>query len=120
MEPGTTKSADHGVVLIAEDDPATARMLVEWMAQAGHDVVCASSAAEAMSVASRRDPDVAIVDFRPARLDAASLARQLRRHPALRRMPVVLISPDARRGRPHSFSAEALRARVDAAMRAAA
>ncbi len=112
---GMDHHADHGVVLIAEEDPATARVMVGWMARAGHDVVCASTAAEALAMADRRRPDVAIVDPGISASAGGGFAERLRAHPVLRRMPLVMVSPDTARG----FTAEMVGERVLAAMRAA-
>jgi len=107
--------ADHGVVLIAEEDPATARVMVSWMAQAGHDVMCASTTAEALAMADRRRPDVAIVDSLMPAAAGSGLVDGLRANRVLRRMPVVMVSPDGAPG----FTAEMVGERVLAAMRAA-
>lgn len=107
--------ADHGVVLIAEDDPATARMMVGWMAKAGHDVMCASTPAEAIAMADRRRPDVAIVDRLMPAAPGHGVVDGLRANRVLRSMPVVMFSPDTT----HGFTAEQVGDRVLAAMRAA-
>jgi DNA-binding response OmpR family regulator len=106
---------DHRVVLIAEEDPATARVMMGWMAQAGHDVIWAFSAADAVALAHRRDPDVAIVCPRLGDAGGPGVVRSLREHRSLRRLPVVTVHPDAG----SSFTAEALGERVQAAVRAA-
>ena len=111
MDPHT---ADHRVVLIAQDDPVSARVMAGWMARDGHDVICATSATDAVAKAQRRDPDVALVDPRMAGA-GPSLVSRLRQDRTLRRIPVVMVSPDVAA----RFSAEALGDCVSAALRAA-
>lgn len=107
-------TADHRVVLIAQDDPVSARVMAGWMAREGHDVICANSATDAVAKAQRRDPDVALVDPRIAG-GGPNLLNRLRQDRTLRRIPVVMVSPDAATG----FSAETIGDCVSAALRAA-
>jgi CheY-like chemotaxis protein len=107
-------TADHRVVLIAQDDPVSARVMAGWMARHGHDVICASSATDAVAKAQRRDPDVALVDPR-IEGGGPSLLTRMRQDRTLRRIPVVMISTDAA----SRFNAEALADSVSAALRAA-
>lgn len=108
-----SRRADHDVVLLAEDDAATARVMVHWITRSGADVVWASSSADALELARRRGPDVAVVD--PSLDGSAGLLDSLRRHSSLRCMPVLTVSPDAVR----DFSAERFGDRLEAALRAA-
>jgi CheY-like chemotaxis protein len=107
-------TADHRVVLIAQDDPVSARVMAGWMAREGHDVICATSATDAVAKAQRRDPDVALVDPRMAG-GGPSLVTRMRKDRTLRRIPVVMVSPDVAA----RFNVEAIGDCVSAALRLA-
>jgi DNA-binding NarL/FixJ family response regulator len=74
-------------VLIADDSPTALRSVCDYLEFAGgFDVVCtASDGMNAVQMASRHQPDLALLDFRMPRLNGLQAAQELRRsHPALR------------------------------------
>src|ERR687893_2153571 len=69
-------------VLIAEDDPLVAITLSDQLAELGHTVVAvASDGQEAIDMALREKPEVALLDIKMPNVDgitaAASIAEQL-------------------------------------------
>lgn len=74
-------------VLIADDSPTALRSVCDYLEFAGgFDVVCtASDGMNAVQLASRHQPDLALLDFRMPRLNGLQAAQELRRSlPALR------------------------------------
>jgi DNA-binding NarL/FixJ family response regulator len=74
-------------VLIADDSPTALRSVCDYLEFAGgFDVVCtASDGINAVQMASRHQPDLALLDFRMPRLNGLQAAQELRRSlPALR------------------------------------
>jgi len=74
-------------VLIADDSPTALRSVCDYLEFAGgFQVVCtASDGVNAVQLASRHQPDLALLDFRMPRLNGLQAARVLREsHPGLR------------------------------------
>jgi two-component system, OmpR family, response regulator len=65
-------------ILVIEDDSETAALINEGLVQQGHVVDVASDGDVGLSLASRRDYDVAIVDRMLPGLDGLSLVKRLR------------------------------------------
>jgi two-component system, cell cycle sensor histidine kinase and response regulator CckA len=75
-----------GTVLVAEDDPAVRRVVVEALTRAGLTVTAAPDGAEAMDMLERAPtPDLVITDVRMPRVSGPELVRAARRKwPGLR------------------------------------
>jgi len=86
--PEATLSAD---VLVAEDDPAVRRVIVETLARAGVRVRAAVDGAAALALLDEGPvPDLVVTDVRMPRLSGPELVRRLRvRWP---RLPVLFVS----------------------------
>ncbi|MEW6487007.1 MAG: sigma-54 dependent transcriptional regulator [Thermodesulfobacteriota bacterium] len=65
-------------ILVVEDDPLFAAMLLEALAGSAYDTTHAETAAEALATASRREYDAALLDVRLPDADDLSLFRALR------------------------------------------
>ncbi|HUL34856.1 MAG TPA: response regulator transcription factor [Candidatus Eisenbacteria bacterium] len=74
-------------VLVADDSPTALRSVCDYLEFAGgFDVVgTASDGVNAVQLASRHQPDLALLDFRMPRLNGLQAAKKLRQeHPDLR------------------------------------
>ena len=74
-------------VLVADDSPTALRSVCDYLEFAGgFEVVCtASDGVNAVQLASRHHPDLALLDFRMPRLNGLQAAKSLRQaHPGLR------------------------------------
>ena len=67
------------VVLVVDDEPALVRALSAALRARGHEVAVAATGAEALTVASTRNPAVVILDLGLPDLDGVEVCRQLRR-----------------------------------------
>lgn len=86
-------------VLLAEDDPASAKLLEVILQNAGLDVVHVSDGEAALALLARRPFDVLVTDWMMPKIDGIELCRRVRaeipEHPALI-MLTALASPEAR------------------------
>ncbi|MEM9930475.1 MAG: response regulator [Bacteroidota bacterium] len=79
-------------ILIVDDEPnilITLRFLLE---QAGHAVVEANNGKEALTVAIREQPHIAILDVMMPELDGFKLAAKIREDPALADVRIVFLT----------------------------
>jgi two-component system response regulator HydG len=65
------------VVLVVDDDAAMRTMLCEYLESAGHEVVVAASAIEAIETAASRPIDLVLSDLRMEGMDGLELTRRL-------------------------------------------
>jgi CheY-like chemotaxis protein len=79
------------VVLIVEDDAATASAL-EQMLRPTHDVVTAASAEEAQAALPGAAPSAALVDLGLPGMDGRALIQWMATQPKLRDIPVLIVS----------------------------
>jgi two-component system, response regulator PdtaR len=77
-------------ILVADDDRLILAMLRDLLEELGHTVVEASNGVEAVELARREQPDLAIVDFLMPRLNGIDALREIRA--AGPRVPGVLLS----------------------------
>ena len=81
-------------VLIVEDNPFSLELTSELIRAKGHQVICATSGTEALSIARAEQPDLILLDVRLPGVDGLTLSRALKAEPATERIPIVGISPD--------------------------
>lgn len=77
-------------VLIADDDLTIRALLADVLVDLGHQVVAASNGAEAVELAVREAPDVAILDFLMPKLSGLDALKAIRERGL--GMPVVLLT----------------------------
>lgn len=82
-------------VLVADDDEACRLVMSELMADAGLAVDTVVDGAEAVEAASRRPYGMVVLDLRMPRLDGIGAARQIRRLPGGRELPMIAITANA-------------------------
>ena len=79
-------------VLLAEDDRALRRFLEVVLERAGFEVIPASDGLEAMKVALANRLDVVVTDAMMPNLSGHEFCRFLRNSPALRHLPIIMLS----------------------------
>jgi PAS domain S-box-containing protein len=87
---------DGPAVLVCEDDPDVARVLVELLSSSGMRVATVPSVREAKAALDRSRYDVALVDLHLADADGLELVTDLRTHDATRSLPVIVMTARAR------------------------
>jgi DNA-binding response OmpR family regulator len=95
-------------VLIIEDDPDTQKGLATLLKAEGFVTNFASDAATALSVASREEPNVILLDLGLPAGDGFMVLERLRKHPTLNGIPVIVVSArDPEVNRPKALQAGA-------------
>ncbi len=126
----TVTTANKPLVLIVEDEAALMTMLRYNLEKQGFRVEEAGDGEEALTRINELKPDMVLLDWMLPHLSGIEVCRQIRRRPATRELPVIMITArsedqDAVRGLntgaddyvTKPFSTEALVARMRALMR---
>jgi DNA-binding response OmpR family regulator len=115
------------IVLAADDDEDILELIVFRLERSGYTVLQARDGAEALELARRSRPDLAVLDVMMPKLDGFELTRRLREDESTSKMPIILLTArtqeaDVERGfdagaddylrKP--FSPQELRSRVEA------
>jgi CheY-like chemotaxis protein len=96
-------------ILIAEDSADSREMLQVLLESKGYQVVSAEHGIRAMEIAIRDRPDLLLLDLELPKLDGLSVVRNLRLHPSLERVPMIILSGHD----PSRFRREAIEAGCD-------
>jgi len=76
-------------VLIVDGDPSGHTLIAEILTKRGCALLEVDDGEEALKVAHKEKPEIAIVDMLTPKLDQGDFVRQVRRDPAIARMPVI-------------------------------
>jgi adenylate cyclase len=79
-------------LLVVDDDPVVRSMLSRSLEQGGHQVVTAKDGREGLDMARAEAFDVILLDVLMPELDGYEVLEQLKKDPALRHIPVVMIT----------------------------
>jgi CheY-like chemotaxis protein len=79
-------------VLVADDDRDVQGLVVFCLERRGYRVLRASDGEEALALALREQPDLALLDVTMPKLDGCEVTRRLRAHAETAEMPVVLLT----------------------------
>ncbi|ACG71351.1 response regulator receiver protein [Anaeromyxobacter sp. K] len=79
-------------ILVAEDDPAVARLYTAYAQSRGHTVLVAHDGAEAFSAAADQGPDLILLDVAMPKVDGRDALRRLKSDPRTQGIPVLVIS----------------------------
>jgi CheY-like chemotaxis protein/two-component sensor histidine kinase len=91
-------NVDDAVVLIVEDDPRFASILLSLVHDSGFKGVVTGEGAAAPSLARRFSPDAIMLDIGLPDMDGLALLDLLKRTPETRHIPVHVISADDQKG----------------------
>lgn len=77
-------------ILVVDDEPAVAEVLLDFFAEAGYTVDVALTGRDALTLIQRTPPDVVLLDIRMPDMDGVEVLRRIRAaHPTL---PVIMIT----------------------------
>jgi DNA-binding response OmpR family regulator len=89
---GAVPERDRPVVLAADDDEDILGLLSFRLERAGYTVIVARDGEEALELAVKERPDLAVLDVMMPKLDGFELTRRLRAEEATSRMPIILLT----------------------------
>lgn len=84
-------------ILVVEDDPLILDLIAIILERAGHEVVRAPTAEEALALAGCRPPDLVLMDIALPGIDGFAATRILKSSPATHGVPVVALTAQAMR-----------------------
>lgn len=79
-------------ILVAEDDPAVARLYAAFAQGRGHEVLLAHDGAETLTVAAAEDPDLILLDVSLPKLDGRDALQALKANAHTAPIPVLVVS----------------------------
>jgi two-component system cell cycle response regulator len=79
-------------VLVIEDNPDNLELMTYLLGAFGHTPLTAGDGEAGLDVARREQPDLIICDLQLPKIDGYAVVRQLKAHPALRRIPVIAVT----------------------------
>jgi len=85
-------------VMVVDDHHASAQMLAEILSLEGYTPALAHSGDQAVSMARKFDPRVALIDVALPDMDGFEVARRLKADPGLRRIRLIALSGYAESG----------------------
>jgi DNA-binding response OmpR family regulator len=88
----TTGEGDRPVVLVADDDDDIRDLVAFRLDRAGYEVVRAADGEEALELAKRHRPDLAVLDVMMPKLTGYDVTRELRANAETSRIPVILLT----------------------------
>ena len=116
-------------ILVADDDPDIQALVVLRLERSGYRVLRAADGEQALDMALRERPDLAVLDITMPKLDGCEVTRSLRANAETAEMPVILLTArvqesDVARGLEAGateyvkkpFSPQELKARVQAVL----
>ena len=83
------------VILLVDDEAHLVTLLRYNLERAGLDVVTAPDGEEALAVMSERQVDLVLLDWMLPYLSGIEVCRQLRRNPATRNVPIIILTARA-------------------------
>lgn len=90
-------SSDSGTryvatVLVIEDDPTNATVIIDYLAAQGFEVICANDGEQGLERFAEISPDVVIVDMLLPQQSGLEVVRALRASPGGGRVPILMMS----------------------------
>lgn len=79
-------------IVVADDDADIRDLVVFKLVQSGHDVVPVADGAAAVEACREQTPDLAVLDVMMPVMTGLDACRALRAEPALRHVPVILLT----------------------------
>ena len=80
------------LILLAEDNPASAEVTEEILSLLGYRVIVARDGISAVRMASEHLPDLILMDWHMPGLDGLSATRQIKATPSTRRIPILSLT----------------------------
>jgi two-component system, cell cycle response regulator DivK len=85
-------------ILVVEDQEDNRRILRDLLTNAGYEIVQAENGREALAAAATEQPDLILMDIQLPLLDGYEVTRRLKADPALRAIPIIVVTSYALSG----------------------
>jgi DNA-binding response OmpR family regulator len=95
MTDGQAAPREQPLVLCADDEDDIRRLVAFRLGRAGYTVLEAHDGEEALEIALRERPDLAVLDVMMPKMDGYELTRRLREEEATSKMPIILLTARA-------------------------
>ncbi len=79
-------------ILVVEDEPDILELMEYNLTRVGYQVTCAADGEEGVVRARRETPDLILLDLMLPKLDGMTVCRELRATPALRSVPIIMVT----------------------------
>lgn len=86
------QAPESATVLIVDDEERNRRLLEVFMQAEGYRTISTGDGREVVAIASREHPDLILLDMMMPGMDGFDVARALKAEPALRDIPLVVVS----------------------------
>ncbi len=103
---GTANLPDHPLALVIEDYPATHKLLVDWLSEAGLATASAYDGEEGLGQARQLRPRLIVLDVQLPRLDGWQVLMALKQDAATASIPVVVITATEERSPPSGLEVQ--------------
>lgn len=91
-QPAPAVMNGRGRILVVDDEPTNCTVLERHLARQGYEVACVGDGERALAAIARGAYDLVLLDVRMPGLDGHEVLRRIKRDPAMRDTPVVMIS----------------------------
>ena len=81
-----------GTILVVDDQTANAELIRRWLESDGHRVILAETGEAALGAVRTQKPDLILLDIMIPAPSGFEVCRQIRRDPATRHIPVLLMT----------------------------
>ena len=85
-------------ILIVDDQPMNVDILKTRLAVHGYELLTATDGAEALAIASARQPDLILMDIQLPIIDGYEAARRIKANPTLQHIPIIAVTSYALSG----------------------
>src|SRR5215470_15728423 len=85
-------------ILVVEDQDDNRQILRDLLAHAGYEVVEVDNGEQALSAAAQHHPDVILMDIQLPLLDGYEATRRIKADPALKHIPIIVVTSYALSG----------------------
>jgi CheY-like chemotaxis protein len=92
VEAAGDRGADAATILLVEDTEDNRQMMKRLLEMSGYRVVEAINGREAVSMAEAVQPQVILMDLSLPYIDGLAATREIRKLPALSRVPIIAVS----------------------------
>lgn len=79
-------------ILVIEDNPANLELMSYLLRAFGHEVLAEGDGEAGLEAARRESPDLIVCDIQIPKIHGLDVARQLKSHPSLKKIPLVAVT----------------------------